>query len=144
ILDRAAEAERRGATEMHIVGGLHHQLPYEWYLNVIRLLHDAHPRLHLKAYTAVEWDWFERLTGRPVKDLLGEVKEGGLGGRAWGACPAAGRRSSTPRCATRSASTRPTRTPGSAPTARRTGWACAPTPPCSTATSRSRATASTT
>src|SRR5204863_8882921 len=32
ILDRAAEAERRGATELHIVGGLHHQLPYEWYL----------------------------------------------------------------------------------------------------------------
>src|SRR5205085_12477964 len=33
ILGRAAEADRRGATEVHIVGGLHHQLPYEWYLN---------------------------------------------------------------------------------------------------------------
>src|SRR5262249_8655608 len=33
VLERAAEAERRGATELHIVGGLHHQLPYEWYLN---------------------------------------------------------------------------------------------------------------
>src|SRR6266480_2200471 len=31
ILERAAEADRRGATELHIVGGLHHQLPYEWY-----------------------------------------------------------------------------------------------------------------
>ena len=30
-----------GATELHIVGGLHHQLPYEWYLNVIRIIHDA-------------------------------------------------------------------------------------------------------
>jgi aminodeoxyfutalosine synthase len=79
ILERAAEAERRGATEMHIVGGLHHQLPYDWYLNVIRIVHQAHPRLHLKAYTAVEWDWFARLTGRPTRDLLAEFKDAGLG-----------------------------------------------------------------
>jgi aminodeoxyfutalosine synthase len=79
ILERAAEADRRGATELHIVGGLHHQLPYEWYLNVVRIIHAAHPRLHLKAYTAVEWDWFARLTGRPTRDLLAEFKEAGLG-----------------------------------------------------------------
>src|SRR5256885_15305297 len=58
ILERAAEADRRGATELHVVGGLHHQLPYNWYLNVVRIIHEHHPRLHLKAYTAVEWDWF--------------------------------------------------------------------------------------
>jgi aminodeoxyfutalosine synthase len=79
ILERAAEADRRGATELHIVGGLHHQLPYEWYLNVVRIIHAAHPRLHLKAYTAVEWDWFARLTGRPTRDLLAEFREAGLG-----------------------------------------------------------------
>jgi aminodeoxyfutalosine synthase len=79
ILHRAAETESRGATELHIVGGLHHQLPYEWYLNVVRIIHKAHPRLHLKAYTAVEWDWFSRLTGRPVADILAEFKDAGLG-----------------------------------------------------------------
>src|SRR3954453_1570595 len=79
VLERAAEADRRGATELHIVGGLHHQLPYEWYLNVIRIIHQAHPRLHLKAYTAVEWDWFARLTGRPTRNLLAEFKAAGLG-----------------------------------------------------------------
>src|ERR1700681_4933472 len=79
VLERAAEADRRGATELHIVGGLHHQLPYEWYLNVIRIIHQTHPRLHLKAYTAVEWDWFARLTGRPTRELLAEFKEAGLG-----------------------------------------------------------------
>jgi aminodeoxyfutalosine synthase len=79
ILQRAAEAEQRGATELHIVGGLHHQLPYEWYLNVVRIIHQAFPRLHLKAYTAVEWDWFSRLTGRPTRNLLAEFKEAGLG-----------------------------------------------------------------
>src|SRR6195256_6551738 len=79
ILERAAEADRKGATELHIVGGLHHQLPYEWYLNVITLIHGVYPRLHLKAYTAVEWDWFQRLTGRPTKELLAEFQQAGLG-----------------------------------------------------------------
>jgi len=79
ILERAAETDRRGATELHIVGGLHHQLPYEWYLNVVRIIHQHYPRLHLKAYTAVEWDWFSRLTNRPTRDLLAEFKEAGLG-----------------------------------------------------------------
>src|SRR5256885_223769 len=46
ILQRAGEAEERGATELHIVGGLHHQLPYEWYLQVVRIIHAAYPRLH--------------------------------------------------------------------------------------------------
>jgi aminodeoxyfutalosine synthase len=79
VLERAAEAERRGATELHIVGGLHHQLPYRWYLNVVRIIHEAQPRLHLKAYTAVEWDWFARLTGRPTREILAEFKDAGLG-----------------------------------------------------------------
>jgi aminodeoxyfutalosine synthase len=79
ILERAAEAERKGCTELHIVGGLHHQLPYDWYLNVVRIIHRDYPRLHLKAYTAVEWDWFARLTNRPTRDLLAEFRDAGLG-----------------------------------------------------------------
>jgi len=79
ILERAAETDRKGCTELHIVGGLHHQLPHDWYLNVVRIIHQHYPRLHLKAYTAVEWDWFSRLTNRPTRDLLAEFKEAGLG-----------------------------------------------------------------
>src|SRR5438445_7960758 len=59
ILERAAEADGRGATELHIVGGLHHQQPYDWYLHVVRIIHDHYPSLQLKAYPVVEWDWFE-------------------------------------------------------------------------------------
>jgi aminodeoxyfutalosine synthase len=79
ILARAREATERGCTELHIVGGLHHQLPYEWYLGIIANIHRAFPELHLKAWTAVEWDWFERLTKRPTKELLAEMKAAGLG-----------------------------------------------------------------
>ncbi len=79
ILQRAREASEQGATELHIVGGLHHLLPYEWYLNIIARIHDAYPELHLKAWTAVEWDWFERITKRPTRELLAEMKAAGLG-----------------------------------------------------------------
>jgi aminodeoxyfutalosine synthase len=79
ILARAQEATDKGCTELHIVGGLHHQLPYDWYLGIIRNIHAHFPDLHLKAWTAVEWDWFERLTGRPTRDLLADMKAAGLG-----------------------------------------------------------------
>lgn len=79
IVQRAREATGRGATELHIVGGLHHLKPYEWYLNIIRIIHAEFPKLHLKAWTAVEWDWFQRLTKRPLRDLMIEMKDAGLG-----------------------------------------------------------------
>ena len=79
ILQRAREASEQGATEMHIVGGLHHQLGYDWYRNIIESIHDHYPELHLKAWTAVEWDWFERLTKRPTRELLADMKSVGLG-----------------------------------------------------------------
>jgi aminodeoxyfutalosine synthase len=79
ILARGQEAMDCGATEMHIVGGLHHQMKYDWYLNLIRILHDAYPRLHLKAWTGVELDWFARMTGRPMRSVLEEMIDVGLG-----------------------------------------------------------------
>src|ERR1700722_20020684 len=49
IVDRAREATDKGCTELHIVGGLHHQLPYEWDLGIIRGIHRAGPDLRVKA-----------------------------------------------------------------------------------------------
>ena len=79
ILARAEEARRIGATEMHIVGGLHHQRKYEWYVHLIRMLHQAHPQLHLKAWTAVEIHWFCHMTGYSYQRVLEEMIEAGLG-----------------------------------------------------------------
>ncbi|HEV3136594.1 MAG TPA: aminofutalosine synthase MqnE [Pirellulales bacterium] len=79
ILARGQEAVDCGATEMHIVGGLHHQMKYDWYLNLIRMLHEAYPRLHLKAWTGVELDWFARMTGKPMQTVLEEMIDAGLG-----------------------------------------------------------------
>jgi aminodeoxyfutalosine synthase len=79
ILQRAGEAVAAGCTEMHIVGGLHHQKKYDWYRHVIQILHDAYPALHLKAWTAVEINWFAHLTRRSYREILSDMIEAGLG-----------------------------------------------------------------
>ncbi|MEX0938958.1 MAG: aminofutalosine synthase MqnE [Pirellulales bacterium] len=79
ILARGQEAVDTGCTEMHIVGGLHHQMKYDWYVHLVRLLHDAFPTLHLKAWTAVEINWFEHLAKKPVRAILEDMLDAGLG-----------------------------------------------------------------
>jgi len=79
ILERGAEATQSGCTEMHIVGGLHHQQNYDWYVNLIRILHEAYPQLHLKAWTPVEIDWFCRLAKKSVREVLEDMIDVGLG-----------------------------------------------------------------
>ncbi len=79
ILDRAREAVEAGCTEMHIVGGLHHQMKYDWYRNVIQILHDNFPALHLKAWTAVEINWFQHLTKMSYQEILTDMMAAGLG-----------------------------------------------------------------
>jgi len=79
ILARGQEAVDNGCTEMHIVGGLHHVKDYDWYVNVLRILHNAYPDLHLKGWTGVEINWFEFLTKKPVRQILQELMEAGLG-----------------------------------------------------------------
>jgi len=79
IRERGREAVESGCTEMHIVGGLHHQRKYDWYRNIITVLHEAYPQLHLKAWTAVEINWFQHLTGWPVEKILADLRDAGLG-----------------------------------------------------------------
>ena len=49
IRNRVAEAHAQGATEIHVVGGLHHLKKFDWYLNVIRVIRETWPELHIKA-----------------------------------------------------------------------------------------------
>jgi aminodeoxyfutalosine synthase len=79
VLARGAEAYENGCTEMHIVGGLHHKMPYSWYRGIIETLHQAFPTIHLKAWTPVEIGWFEFLTKWSVSEVLADLREAGLG-----------------------------------------------------------------
>ncbi len=73
------QAHDRGATELHIVGGLHHKLPFSYYVDVIRWIKQAYPELHLKAYTAVEIEFFAKIARLSIREVLQELIDAGLG-----------------------------------------------------------------
>ncbi len=79
VLAQAQEAAEAGCTELHIVGALHPEQPYRWYREIVRLVHEAFPRLHLKAWTAVEIAWFAHQTGRAIRAILEDLIQVGLG-----------------------------------------------------------------
>ena len=79
IAERALEARARGATEIHVVGGLHHQKQFDWYLDVLRVIHETTPEIHIKAYTGVEINWFAFLTQKSTRWVLEQLMEVGLG-----------------------------------------------------------------
>jgi len=79
ILNRGRQAVDAGCTELHIVGGLHPERRFDWYLGIIQKLHRAFPRLHLKAYSAVEIAWFAQMAKRPVRSILSDLIRVGLG-----------------------------------------------------------------
>ena len=60
VLAKAAEAAAAGATEIHMVGGLHPELPFDFYLEMLASIKADNPALHIKAFTAVEIDYFAR------------------------------------------------------------------------------------
>ncbi len=79
IRQRALEAQESGATEIHVVGGLHHLKKFDWYVDVIRTIHETCPSLHIKAWTGVEINWFAHLTKKPYDWVLQQLIEAGLG-----------------------------------------------------------------
>jgi aminodeoxyfutalosine synthase len=79
ICRRAMEAESEGATEVHIVGGLHPNLSFEYYEEVLRSIRTTAPRLHIKAFTAVEIEYFARISGCSIEQVLERLMIAGLG-----------------------------------------------------------------
>ena len=79
ILAAGQEAVDAGATEIHVVGGVHPDKPFDWYLGIIDQLHRAYPRLHLKAWTPVEIARFSELTASPIRAVLEDLIAAGLG-----------------------------------------------------------------
>ncbi len=79
IMTRAEEARAQKATELHIVGGLHPDLPFDFYLLMLRSLSDRFPGMHIQAFTAVEIDYFARITGLPLAEVIAQLMDAGLG-----------------------------------------------------------------
>lgn len=66
-------------TEIHVVGGIHPDLPFSYYLEMLRGIREVRPDVHIQAFTCVEIAHLAGLAGKTVGDTLEILKEAGLG-----------------------------------------------------------------
>lgn len=76
---REAATGRHPIREVHIVGGLHPDWPFDYYVEMISAVRKEFPSLHIKAFTAVEIDYFSRISGLSIRNVLERLKDNGLG-----------------------------------------------------------------
>ncbi|MBX7156786.1 MAG: aminofutalosine synthase MqnE [Verrucomicrobiae bacterium] len=80
MVKMAEEAVKEGATELHIVGGLHPTLSWNYYLEMLRALKSVSFELHLKIFTAIEIRHLaERVAKKSIRETLAILREHGLG-----------------------------------------------------------------
>ncbi len=65
-------------TEFHIVGGLHADLPFEYFEELVRGLKERFPKVHVKAFTMVEIAFFAKLYKMTVEETLRRLKAAGV------------------------------------------------------------------
>ena len=88
-LDEAFQQASKGysesVTEFHIVGGLHPYLPFSYFTDLLQGLKQRFPKVHLKAFTMVELDFFSRRAKFSIDDTIKALQEAGMG-----SCPGGG------------------------------------------------------
>lgn len=65
-------------SEVHIVSGLHPDWQFEHYLDIIQQIKKEFPSIGVKAFTAVEVDYFSRISGLSIEETLEKLKEAGV------------------------------------------------------------------
>lgn len=65
--------------ELHIVGGCHPGLPFDYYLEMLRAVKELRPGCHIQGFTCVEIAYFAELYGMSVAEVLTRLREAGLG-----------------------------------------------------------------
>ena len=81
----AASGYSEAVTEFHIVGGLHPDLPFEYFLDLVRGLKERFPQVHLKAFTMVEIAFLAKRAKLSIRDTLMKLKQAGVD-----SCPGGG------------------------------------------------------
>jgi len=99
--------QRKPSPEFHIVGGLHPDLPFQYYIDLIAGLKERFPQVHLKAFTMVEIAFFSKIGKMSPREVLIKFKK-----RDSIPCPAAAPRFSPIASGTSFAITRLTATTG--------------------------------
>jgi aminodeoxyfutalosine synthase len=78
IVDKVTEALKIGVTEIHIVGGLHPSFKFGYYEDMLRSLKSIDPKLHLKAFTAIEILHLAWVGKMKVSQVLEKLRAAGL------------------------------------------------------------------
>jgi len=79
MLNRIANAAKDPSMKnLHVVSGLHPNLPYEYYLNMIKSIKKNFPQMHIKGFTGVEIMHFVKISGKSIKTVLAELIDAGL------------------------------------------------------------------
>lgn len=64
--------------EVHITAGLHPSWPWEFYIDMVRTIKTRFPNVDVKAFTAVEIDYFSKKFKKSHEQVLQELQEAGL------------------------------------------------------------------
>jgi aminodeoxyfutalosine synthase len=76
--DKLRERAHQPLTEIHVVNGLHPDLPFGYYLELLRGFKRIRPGIHLKCFTAVEIAFFADLYGMTDAQVLEQLADAGL------------------------------------------------------------------
>ncbi|MGC2638259.1 MAG: aminofutalosine synthase MqnE [Acidobacteriaceae bacterium] len=76
--ETAASGYSEAVTEFHIVGGLHPDLPFEYFLDLVRGLKERFPQVHIKAFTMVEVAFLAKRAKLTIPATLIKLKEAGV------------------------------------------------------------------
>jgi len=74
----AASGYSEAVTEFHIVGGLHPDLPFEYFLDLVRGLKERFPQVHIKAFTMVEVAYLAKRAKLSLRETLEQLKAAGV------------------------------------------------------------------
>ncbi len=74
----AASGYTEAVTEFHIVGGLHPDLPFEYFLDLVRGLKQRFPQVHIKAFTMVEVSFLAKRAKLSIRETLQKMKDAGV------------------------------------------------------------------
>src|SRR5215203_7459702 len=76
--DKLRARSHQPLTEVHVVNGLHPDLPFSYYTEMLRGFKQIRPSIHLKCFTAVEIAFFSELYGMTDEQVLRELQDAGL------------------------------------------------------------------
>jgi aminodeoxyfutalosine synthase len=78
VWDKLRTRAHQPLTEIHVVNGLHPDLPFDYYTELLRGFKRIRPDIHLKCFTAVEIAFFADLYAKTEEQVLRELMAAGL------------------------------------------------------------------